>query len=607
MSLQSFKEKLRNLNGEYTLNFANEDDCAYFLEEYGGEEQLRKKSPAIHDCFVHTKKMARQRMMQNNNDADVKLCKGHLQKLTIEHPANQSGALQQTLLKNNGADPYVCLSAALDFDFVDGTKKVRDDEPAEEWIGVTVQTKIKEINAPQYIVNDNFALPAVQSFNGIVKSRLEKLSVLNNKRYSILVKVQGRDPSGELKNKIFKKEQNVGDVKYFTIADIKIDDPAPKNNTHKDRNEIMMLYGRLDQQQIFKNADYKDGDYLKNNFKDGRVHLLMPIKGELVYDYNVQPKELTRPNDVEILSRSQATYEYKEQVFTYRSDITDDNILYEKLKSCFSQDEYKPQQRTKVYFDFRIADSGRSDLDWHTDIEGIANGEPKTILVDGCFTYSSINQLGMEVEDQILIKGITKEDLIKQQGKQYYVYVAGTNTIYIPPVTVYWGCFGRDVKIRLADKTEKNACDIAIGDQLEGYDHKILKVNNIITGHDTTIYLIKTKENGEIKVSGGHPMLCNGQKIRACRIKQNDKLHLADGSLAEVESVALIEYHDTVYNFTFEGEDEGAYLVANGFYSGDLHMQNEKREKPERVFTAKEKEFIAEIMLHHEELKAKNN
>jgi hypothetical protein len=159
----------------------------------------------------------------------------------------------------------------------------------------------------------------------------------------------------------------------------------------------------------------------------------------------------------------------------------------------------------------------------------------------------------------------------------------------------------------LADKTEKDACDVVGGDTLMGYDGKILTVENILTGTDATIHQISTKEHGSIKVSGGHPMLCKGTIKRACEITPGDELDMPGATSAEVISNECIEYNETVYNFTFEGEDSGVYLIANGFYSGDLRMQNEQMERPERVLTQTEKQIIAETMLFNEELKRKKS
>lgn len=353
-----------------------------------------------------------------------------------------------------------------------------------------------------------------------------------------------------------------------------------------------MLYGRINEQAVYADADYKDGDYYKNTFSHDQVHLLLPLKGDIILEYKTKPLGLTKPDGF-VLPRSEATYDYKEQIFTYRADLEDDP-LYEKMKGCFRADKYIEGVRTRVQFDVRIPDAGRSDLDWHCDVKGIQNAEPKTIMLNACFVYSVQNLLGVEAQEQISIKS-RKKEFMESVGKKYYEFDRQTNTVYIPPITIYWGCFAKDVRIRMADGSEKEACAVTQGDRVLGYGNQELTVESVVTGRDKTIQLIETKEHGSIRVSGGHPMMCRGALKRAMSIVPGDMLDLADGGLAEVIRAETVDYDDTVYNFTFAGKEEGVYLSANGFYSGDLRMQNQKRKTKAGGLTQEEKEFIAEM------------
>ena len=589
MSLKSFKEMLQNLKNEYSFNFAMEDDSAYFFEQFGGEERLKANFPAIYQSYLNAHESALKRMQANEEECSN--CVGDLSKLHVE------------MLDANSS---LCrLSSSLSCAFIDSTKEVSSNEPAAPWIGITLQTTIRDKFSFETLVNISKCLPAANRYNGNILSQIEDYSDMKNKWLMTQVAVTGKDAAGCLNHKIFPGEQKVDDVELYTVANIKVNDPAPKNNKHRSSNEIMMLYGRMNEQSIYADADYKGDDYLNNSFdsKAGKVHLLLPISGEVVFNYGVEPLELYKPTAGERLTRSKATYDYKKQEFQYRSDMNDDTTLYDKLKNCFKQDAYKPGQLTSVKFDIRIADKDRSDYDWHTDVEGVQNGDPKTIFLKGKFTYYVKNQLGVECPEQIMIQSFTAEDL-DREGEKYYTYKVGTNRICIPPITVYWGCFGKDVKIKLSDRSEKSAKDIRPGDRLFGYGNKALTVEDVVTGQDTAIYQIKTQGNKKIQLSGGHPMMKDGESVRASRLKVGDKLNLADGSLAEVERIDVVEYNDTVYNFTFVDENEGNYIVANDFYSGDLRMQNKKDKIPERILTPEDKLFIAEMMLHSEEWNA---
>ena len=51
------------------------------------------------------------------------------------------------------------------------------------------------------------------------------------------------------------------------------------------------------------------------------------------------------------------------------------------------------------------------------------------------------------------------------------------------------------------------------------------------------------------------------------------------GGPVTVVTVQYELYQDTVYNFSFEGEETGNYLIAGGLYSGDFIAQNRRKEK----------------------------
>ena len=50
---------------------------------------------------------------------------------------------------------------------------------------------------------------------------------------------------------------------------------------------------------------------------------------------------------------------------------------------------------------------------------------------------------------------------------------------------------------------------------------------------------------------------------------------MAPGGILKIESVKTEAYNDKVYNFEFEEEKISNYIMANGFWSGDIAAQNE--------------------------------
>ncbi len=585
MSAETLKKKLGNLKGKYIFDFQNEEDCQYLFEQYGGEEKMRRDFPQSYHAFLKAKEdMAVRAEPQKEGKTDV--FSGEIGKLTIERSKHVKDGAE-------GSGETGRLKTRLSCFFVDGTKKVCEGKPAETWKGISVQAKIKEANSPKYLLRKNFVVESTNQYDKEIYTGEDYVSEFSDKRYHVLFEVTGKDPSGKMNKMCIGDEFCLGEGESFNIYNVVVEDPAPKNDVHDKSNEIVMLYGRVNEQTIYKDADYKGGDYYDNTFSGGTVHLLMPIKGYMTLNYGIKPDGLYQPEEGEAFSRSTATYDYKQQIFTYRPDLNDEN-LYKSMKDCFTHGEYNPGIMTRVNFDLKIPMEGRSSLDWHSDIEGIQNGEPKTVMLDACFTYSVVNSLGAGGEEQITIKSKDK-NFMETAGKKYYDFDKECNTVYIPPITIYWGCFAKDVLITMSDGSRKRACEIGIGDIILGYGNRELTVEDVVSGRDKTVFAIQTEGNGEIKVSGGHPMMCEGKMKRAAQIKPGDRLNLADGRLAKVAAVETVDYDDMVYNFTFDGEETGAYLIANGFYAGDLKMQNKREKAKEIPLTQEDQEFVEEM------------
>ena len=127
----------------------------------------------------------------------------------------------------------------------------------------------------------------------------------------------------------------------------------------------------------------------------------------------------------------------------------------------------------------------------------------------------------------------------------------------------------------MADGSCKRADEIKIGDRLAAYPDKALVVNNIYYGHEAQLVCVKTDAGHRVCVSKGHPLLKeDGTGIDAIRLSAGDRLISESGGIETVSSVEMVPYEDMVYNFTFEEEEEGNYIIADGLYSGDFYAQN---------------------------------
>ena len=165
----------------------------------------------------------------------------------------------------------------------------------------------------------------------------------------------------------------------------------------------------------------------------------------------------------------------------------------------------------------------------------------------------------------------------------------GSHVIYIPPIHIYWGCLGKSVLLKTADGTLKTAESVKISDRLLSHDEKTVTVDNIFKGHDETIYRLSC-DGFETLMSGAHPVLGeNGKGIAVRNLRSGDKIMTENGGMTEVLSVKEELYNDTVYNFTFEGENESVYVIADGIFAGDPNAQNEVSVEPQETEDEKEK------------------
>lgn len=599
MSLSSFKEMLDNLEGQYTFDFSKPDDCDYILEEYGGEENMKKNFPRVYEGFMKAKERAKKKQ-QYGTDEELDILSGGIYDFHIETLKDNNKSRADNIGEEIGR-----LSSMVRCSFVDGTKEIFSDVPADKWIGVSVHTKIYDPIASEYIVNKSKVIGATNQYNDIIESNDEYVKNLKDRKYKVCVDLSGFDPTGALNRQFTQNSFEIGKAELTIIQNIVVQDPAPKSVKHCQKNdEISMLYGRMNEQKIYDDADYKGGDYYNNAFsnKTNTVHLLMPIKGYVTFNNNVEPLGLLKPKSSTVMQRSLVTYSDKKKIY-YRHDL-DDNELYDKIKDCFTHEKYIKGSTTKMNFEIKIDDPERSSIDWHGDVEGSPNNSQQELMLEAKFNYQVKDQLGFLSDVMFSIVSMDS-DFMERKKLKYYEHKDGSDIIYIPPIKVYWGCYAKDTAITMYDGSLKNACDIEAGDFVMSMDNKKLTVEQVLHGKDESIFFINTKDYGSIRVSGGHPMMCEGKYKRAYKIKPGDFLNTSDGGLAEVIDVKVVEYNDMVYNFSFEEEENGVYIIANGFCSGDLKLQNKKSDVHDKPITLEQSELVKEVELHMKQMRNK--
>jgi hypothetical protein len=578
---------LENLQGLYMFDFSIDEDRNYFLQEIGGVQALQD-TPLIKAAYEKAVARAQKNAESGNEE---------IPPIQVEAADAIVYQNDKKLLKDvkGDASKYGVMGKTFAFTLYDNKTSISNPLPALPWKSFSVSGRVVNMDDPSRRDTISVHLEYTNS-NGGTK---EFLSEPELKDYFIgtfktKLNVRGVDINGLLHAGVYNHEDLVGDeVIHYTVTNIRVNDPH-WNGKHD--NHIVMLYGRMDILEEYKDPDYIGGEYYNNTFKLGnKVSTLIPVTGEVTFDSGFELVGLTPPDDLGF-SRSSVDYENKTASsmnpdVVYQNDLIDNDKLYALMNAqCFKP--HPGVANPYIEFDLRL-DRGdsKSKLDWHDDIQGEKDNHKRTIWLRAVFTYSVHKKTAKPKDNddvQICIRSISKEDLdIINKNKdtankrEYYKFLEGSNTIYIPPIYLYWGCFGKNVRIKTVEGTDQKACEIKIGDRLMAYGGKTVTVKHIITGQDEEIYRLNFADR-ETKLSGAHPVLDeNGESIAANQLKAGDRLMAADGASAELLSVEKISYCDTVYNFAFEDETESVYVIADGLYAGDLNAQNESVKIPE--------------------------
>jgi hypothetical protein len=373
------------------------------------------------------------------------------------------------------------------------------------------------------------------------------------------------------------------------LKQVKVFNPKYQFGGQRMTDKIVVLYGRTPQQgePIYSNADYygtsKDNYYYANNDPNA-LRTIIPMTGEIllkdVGKYKVKNAELL---DFPLTATGYApslSYHVDSgapiPAATYQNARTD---LVSVMKDKFKYD----RATNKLTFEFTVGAEGYSPYDWNSGLSTAHMDQTHhESYLSCCFrilvTHDEMN--GHTTKTYPIDIGSASD-----KSSAQYIWnesnenTANSNSVDIPLIVIYWGCFSADAKIKAVSGI-KRADEIKIGDQIEVFSGEILTVENIYTGEDEMIFCIVTESGMVTKVSGGHAMKLytsdnpDGKKIAAAKIKPGDVLMTPDGNVT-VKHCDEVPYGNTVYNFTFAERKTPQYIAADGFWSGDFFAQNE--------------------------------
>lgn len=582
------EEVLNNFRGMYILDLSDEEEREYSINQLGGAKHLEKYK-VIKEAI---NKSSLQSDGNESRSVKISLNESHISYL----PQNK---LTEAIEKNpnyNADTKLGTLNLNFNIDLYDADSPISDGKAASKWQFILVEVRTVNNDYPTGFPLIGQSFETDETYGGIVEfcSEIFETSYFEGTIVTS-VDIKGIDPQGKYVHAVYNKEdKSESNKKNPSVTGIDIKGPKWKKEHD---NGIIMLYGRTDELPIYSQADYLGGDYYSNAMKSGnKVSTLMPFAGTVTFGEGYELVGPAKPNAATEFRRPSLVYSNKAAEITkpdvvYQNDLTDPQKLYDlwTAQKCFQP--FPGVVDPHVDFDLSLDRGDRtSKLDWHHDICGEADNHMRTVYMRGGFTYEIHKKGFPEGENtyiDINVMGITKENLEtlnknkpEAEKRRYYEFLEGSHIIYIPPINIYWGCLGKSVLLKTADGTLKTAESVKIGDRLLSLGGKIVTVDNIYTGREKTVYRL-SGSGFETLMSGAHPVLSeNGKGIAVRKLKAGDRIMTESGEAAEVLSVTTEPYNDTVYNFSFEGETQSVYIIADGIFAGDLNAQNEAPEEP---------------------------
>ena len=591
---------------ERVVDFTNPKDLRVFIQKHGGAHVL-KKFPKIWDGIMRARNG-----LDSNPDAQIEVRFGEMALVKSDELDSLDGGDPTAYYNLSGkiATPYISKSDTVP-DCVYGDNGLDSSTPVPAFHMVDIS--VVDVGEQEIVYSDSFC------GEGNMQSLEEYLSEgkpyehLVNRALEVTADVTYFDSCGNvLGSSEFTKKENMitGNSNTRFVKQILL--KAPHWKEGKTSGEVVFLYGRTGTElEPYKNWDYKDGHYLQNTRVGDTLRTIIPINGKICF----QPVQNLTVKEAGVGSYVCGTKHLKRTFLDYF--LGDDNhaVVAEHRTDIKLEDLGQALEKNKCVildtnaqfatFNFKLplpqGNKGTCEEDWNYNLNNVF----LTGVGNKCYLYGVL-PLELKVgnastSDQTKTYNISIESINKlPKGHDKYFETrpdGSTLTVYLPPILIYWGCYARETLITLTDGTTKRADEIRVGDRLPSFGGKDLTVCDILRGDDPEIYKIVTECGNSIRVSCGHAMKVHcdsnpqGRKVIAAKLVKGDVLMTPTGNVT-VASVTAEEYNDTVYNFVFEGEDAPNYIIANGFWSGDMYAQN--KAEP-RMLSAEEKEFAREF------------
>lgn len=523
-------------NMSHERDFSNPEDAKEVLEHLGGEALLKEKFPKVYQAFLNTvAKHKEVKFLKANGELDgaiVGLQNGAFATPVTLKPFGKKlndGQMGDSKFENREVEGVIT-----------ATNSVQGNE---DWVRAFVSGYMKNETDGNMIHTFGQRINGTNSYDAVQQRDSRDLNQYGSqvlKNYIECTAVQLDNTMASLKA---ESKEYVLNGSSSNIVFMNIDDPRSKLNN----NPILMMYGRSPDKGETADYDYPNNKLIPNT---DTVKTLFPVKGKITFNDDLIPIGYNAE-----VSKTLPSLKYTGKgVCTY-------NYTQKEIASCFKISKTNPQ-----VVEFQLKEDWKAIL----DISAYAG-------------HTHEGNVGFEFSFFITVKIKGSESTFDQavavystatleEGQIYYDSKDDTNA-YLPLIFMRWGCFGKDTKILMADRTEKLVSEILKGDKIMGEDGKVLVVSGTVSGHEENICCIMTKGGKRLEVTKDHPIATKEGSLRARDITPKMLLICENGSEDEVEFNYLKPYNDTVYNIETEGGSN--WVVANGILAGNLAKQND--------------------------------
>lgn len=496
-------------------DFSNPEYAEYFFSRFGGEQYVKEHYPLVYRAYERSKDVPD--CLPDESDPDMIPIKTDVRPICYHSSGLTKGA-ENAVMDEVTSEGYLHTKERLPY--------------------VSITASLYEKDTGKVV--DSYGLYKENTSVGDDISRNLYVKIEDIQRYKEITLVSQVEScyiteDGKMHSEIVESGTFVCEGFTDIVKSLELIEPCDKSQ--KKNDPLVVLYGRDENEG--ETADYKYSECTETNNK---VPIKFPLEGKITFSDALFPVGYAKGShtfDISFSFSDNGTIEYKPSI-----------------ADCFWVDE---QDEHVLHFKF--------PEDWRNKLD-VSDFTVKTELNLRASFYVRY-AIGSKTSE--MLKDISIEISSTKQDYGKYYKAKGTH-VYIPYVSIRWGCFAKDTWIRMGDGGQKQICDIQKGDILYSPSHGKVQVTGMVAGDQEKLVVIETCEGSRIRVSQTHPMITDQGPRRAEEIRPGTMLVNEAGAVETVRFAYLCEYNDKVYNIETKKDD--VVLVGNGLQSGGYEMQN---------------------------------